>query len=285
LPKFVKLNPQKQSSVKSEIIIIHVGVNVNYMFLRKNFLFLPSLAMLTVLGTGLSAIAETTKPVAVIADHQESTELTTTNVAAVPQFPNATTENTANRTIVPVPGTVATSSMVLTSENANPSSESASTQTVPNNQIAQGDIDVGRPTRGGSSYVGVAGNIGLSGGQSALADGNFTVISKIGFTRSLSIRPSAILGDNTTFLVPITYDFSLQSLGDPFSEPLPIAPFVGVGAAIKTGDNSETAVMVTGGVDFPLTNRFTATASVNAGFFDQTDVGVLFGVGYNFSGF
>ncbi|MEY3334927.1 MAG: hypothetical protein RLZZ176_3232, partial [Cyanobacteriota bacterium] len=73
--------------------------------------------------------------------------------------------------------------------------------------------------------------------------------------------------------------------GDPFAEPLAIAPYLGVGAAIKTGDNSETAFLVTGGIDVPLNNRFTATAALNAGFFNQTDVGVILGVGYNFSGF
>ncbi|WP_353931234.1 hypothetical protein WJM97_01080 [Okeanomitos corallinicola TIOX110] len=246
------------------------------MFLRKNLFCLPSLATLAVLGSGLSAIAETTQP-AQMAENQE-------NMEAVQQFPDIATNET-DRTIVPVPGTAATSSMMLISANPTSASESASTQTLPENQIAQSDIGVGRPTRGGSSYVGLAGNIGLSGGESALADGNFAVISKIGFTRSLSVRPSAVLGDDTTFLIPLTYDFSFQSIGDPFSERLPIAPYVGVGAAIKTGDNSETAVMVTGGVDVPLNNRFTATAAVNAGFFDQTDIGLLVGVGYNFSGF
>ncbi|TAE57498.1 MAG: hypothetical protein EAZ76_12580 [Nostocales cyanobacterium] len=255
------------------------------MFLRKNLLSLPSLATLAVLGSGLSAIAETTPaPTAVMTENQETMELTTTTVEAVQQFPDIVSEETA-RTVVPIPGTAFTSSEMLTAANPNNITESGSTETVPENQVAQGNIDLGRPTRGGSSYVGVAGNIGLSGGESALADGNFAVISKIGFTRSLSVRPSAILGDDTTILVPLTYDFSFQPLGDPFTEPLPIAPFVGVGAAIKTGDNSETAFMLTGGVDVPLNNRFTATATVNAGFFNQTDIGLLFGVGYNFSGF
>ncbi|MDP5018318.1 MAG: hypothetical protein NWQ43_13625, partial [Dolichospermum sp.] len=115
-------------------------------------------------------------------------------------------------------------------------------------------------------------------------DGNFTVISKIGFTKSLSVRPAVILGNDTTILAPITYDFSFKS-ADPFSEPLAIAPYVGLGAAIKTGNQSETAFLVTGGIDVPLNNRLTATAAVNAGFFNQTDVGLLLGVGYNFSGF
>jgi hypothetical protein len=56
-------------------------------------------------------------------------------------------------------------------------------------KVAQSDINVnpGRPTQSGSSYVGIAGNIGLSG-DSALSDTNFAVISKIGLTRQLSFR-------------------------------------------------------------------------------------------------
>ncbi|MGM3309030.1 hypothetical protein ACSQ6I_24125 [Anabaena sp. WFMT] len=286
------------------------------MFMRKNLFCLPSLTAIAILGSSLSATAQTTQPFAtVMPDNQVSTEFqlqtnfptevitstetgenlmsdsqlsaepTATKFAEVQQFPDVVTEKTSNRTIIPVPGTVATSSIMLTDEGTEPTSEPSAAQVAQPNQIAQSDIDVGRSTRGGSSYVGLAGNIGLSGGTSSLADGNFTVISKIGFTRSLSVRPAVILGDNTTFLIPITYDFSFQQIGDPFTERLPIAPYVGVGAAIQTGDNSETAVLVTGGIDVPLNNRFTATAAVNAGFFDQTDIGLLVGVGYNFGGF
>ncbi|MBE9058520.1 hypothetical protein [Sphaerospermopsis sp. LEGE 08334] len=242
------------------------------MFLRKHFVCVPSLAALTILGSSVCATAQTNQPDTAI-------------MSEVQQFPNVATLKTTHRTIIPVPGTVATSSTILTAENTEPTSQPSAAQVTQPKEIAQADIDLGRPTRGGSSYVGVAGNIGLSGGSSALGDGNFTVISKVGFTRTLSVRPSAILGDDTVFLVPLTYDFSFQPIGDPFSEPLPIAPYVGVGAAIKTGNNSETAVMVTGGVDIPLNNRFTATAAINAGFFNQTDVGLLVGVGYNFGGF
>ncbi len=222
----------------------------------------------------------------IMPDSQVSAQSTATTSEEVPQFPNAATEKTPSRTIIPVPGTVATSSMMLTDVASESTSQPSAAQVAQPNQIAQSDIDVGRSTRGGSSYVGVGGNIGVSGGASALGDGNFTIISKVGFTRSLSVRPSVILGDNTLFLIPITYDFSFQPAGgDPFTEPLAIAPYVGVGAAIQTGDNSETAVLLTGGIDVPLNNRFTATASVNAGFFGQTDLGLLFGVGYNFGGF
>ncbi len=229
--------------------------NIN---LRKSFLALPGVAALVVLGSGLSVNAQTAQPE------------TISTVA---------TEEIANRTITPVPGTVETSSVML-----NPGSTEAREKTEPSNRVAQSDIEIGKGTRGGSSYLGVGGNIGITGNSSALGDGNFTVISKIGVTKSLSVRPSVILGNDTTILAPITYDFSFKS-ADPFAEPLAIAPYVGVGAAIKTGSQSETALLVTGGIDVPLNNRLTATAAVNAGFFNQTDVGLLFGVGYNFSGF
>ena len=226
----------------------------------KSFLALPSFAALVVLGNGLSVNAQTVAPETIV-------------------IPTVATEEIANRTITPIPGTAETASAML-----NSGSTEVSKKTEPSNLIAQSNIEVGKPTRGGSSYVGVAGNVGLSGGTSGLSDGNFTVISKIGITKTLSIRPAVILGTDTTILAPITYDYAFKS-PDPFSEPLPIAPYVGLGAAIKNGDKSETALLVTGGVDLPLNNRLTATASINAGFFNETDIGVLVGVGYNFRGF
>ena len=234
---------------------------------RKSFSTLPSLAALVILGSGLSANAQTVEPETIILPTNQ------TPISTV------ATQEIASRTITPIPGTVETSSVML-----NSGSTEASEKTQPLNRIAQSPIGIGRATRGGSSYIGVGLNVGASGGFSDLGDGNFTVISKIGVTKTLSVRPSVILGTNTTFLVPITYDLSFKS-PDPFTEPLPIAPYLGLGAVIKTGDKSETALLVTGGIDVPLNSRLTATAAVNAGFFSQTDVGVLLGVGYNFRGF
>jgi hypothetical protein len=264
-------------------------VNVSNIFFRKSIFCLPSLVALTFMGAGLPAIAQTVDAVdsatAAPSSNQEtpsqnlSTATTTVNsTSGLPQFPNATTQQIASRIVTPVPGTVTTSSVELATETVQPAAQPSPTK------VAQSDIDVGRPTRGGQSYVGVAGNIGLSGDDSSLGDGNFAVISKIGLTNAISFRPSAVIGDNTTILIPVTYDFSFKQ-ADAFSEPLAIAPYVGVGAAIKTGDNSQVAFLVSGGIDVPLNSRFTATAAVNAGFFDTTDVGLLVGVGYNFSGF
>ncbi|MEH1841831.1 MAG: hypothetical protein V7L20_24560 [Nostoc sp.] len=284
---------------------------MNTIFFRKGVFWLPSIAALTVLSSGLSASGQTVDKVssqaltdssATVASANEfSTELdtvsqnlstettekfTATNLAKVQQSPNAAIQENASVTPTPIPGTVATSSATLTSKFVQPTSQTTSETTSQPSapKVAQSDIDLGRTTRGGSSYIGVAANIGLSGGDTSLGDGNFAVVSKIGLTNAISVRPSAVFGDNTTILLPVTYDFTFKS-ADAFSEPLAIAPYVGVGAAYKTGDDSQFAFLVTGGIDVPLTPQFTATAAVNAGFFDETDVGLLLGVGYNFTGF
>ncbi len=151
------------------------------------------------------------------------------------------------------------------------------------NEVAQTPTNVqpGRATRGGSSYVGVAGNIGLSGGETALGIGNFTVISKIGFTETLSARPTVVIGDDTTFLVPVTYDFNLRQR-DAVASQVTAAPYLGGGIAIATGSNSDVGPLLTAGVDVPIADRFTATGAVHAGFFDRTSIGLVIGAGYNF---
>ncbi|MBD2505809.1 hypothetical protein H6G91_00585 [Nostoc muscorum FACHB-395] len=280
---------------------------MNTIFLRKGVFWLPGIAALVVLSSGLSASAQTVdkvssqaltdSPATVASPNEFSTELdavsqnlstettetfTATNLAEVQQSQNPVIQENSSATSTPVPGTVATSSATLTSEFVQPTSQTTAQPAA--TKVAQSDIDLGRTTRGGSSYIGVAANIGLSGdGSSSLGDGNFAVVSKVGLTNSISVRPSAVFGDNTTILLPITYDFTFKS-ADAFSEPLAIAPYVGVGAAYKTGNDSQFAFLVSGGIDVPLSPQFTATASVNAGFFDQTDVGLLLGVGYNFTG-
>ncbi|MBN4006836.1 hypothetical protein [Nostoc sp. LPT] len=280
---------------------------MNTIFLHKGVFWLPSLAALAFLSSGLSASAQTvdkvssqplTEPSATVASPNEfnpeidtesqnlSTEITktftVTNLTKVEQLPNTVIQENASVTPTPVPGTVATSSATLTSEFVvQPTSQATAQPSA--TKVAQSNIDLGRTTSGGSSYLGIAANIGLSGGDTSLGDGNFAVVSKIGLTNSISVRPSAVFGDNTTILLPITYDFTFKS-ADAFSEPLAIAPYVGVGAAYKTGDDSQFAFLASAGIDVPLTSQFTATAAINAGFFDETDVGLLLGVGYNFSG-
>ncbi|GAA6622713.1 hypothetical protein [Scytonema sp. NUACC26] len=285
---------------------------MNTIFLRKNAFRVLSISAVAVLGVSVPAFAQ-------VAENTSSQQLTSSSgTEASPQvttievenfYPNVftpsiekssvsentmasaamvdsiqpiqnnTQQETSNNVVVtPVPGTTATSSAALVTP------QETQTQVKPStSKVAQSDIttvDPGRRTRGGSSYIGIGGNIGL-GGDSALGDGNFMVLSKIGLTRVLSARPSAVIGDDTAILIPVTYDFSFSSV-DPFSEPLPIAPYVGAGVAIETSDDADVAFLLTGGIDVPISSRFTATAAINAAFFDDTDVGLAIGIGYNF---
>jgi hypothetical protein len=147
-------------------------------------------------------------------------------------------------------------------------------------EITQSDFEVepGTTTRSGSSYIGIGGNIGLSG-DTTVGDGSFAVISKVGLTNYLSARPSALIEDDAVFLLPLTFDFSGDEV--PNAE-FSIAPYLGGGLAISTGRDDTVGALISGGLDVPLSSEFTANAGVNVTFIDDTDVGLLLGVGYNF---
>lgn len=199
-----------------------------------------------------------------------------------PQMALETTAGVSERDMMP--GSVSTSATHLTAQpETAPQTEVAPEQA--DMTVAQDleNVDPGRATRGGRSYVGIGGNLGLSG-DTGIGQGGFLINSKIGLTRAISFRPSVIIGESTDFLLPLTYDFFLQST-DPF-EPIPFAPFVGGGVAFSTSDDNTVGFLLTGGADFPLSRQFVANATVNAGFFgDTTSIGIAIGVGYQFSGF
>jgi len=151
-----------------------------------------------------------------------------------------------------------------------------------NIQLTQAPIVPGRSTRSGPSYIGIGGNIGL-GGDTTLGDSGFAVISKIGLTRNLSARPAVVIGGNDpTVLVPVTLDFPISSVAEAGRVNLRAAPYVGGGIAISTGSSSLVRPLITAGVDVPVAPRITATAGVNFAFFDDTEIGLVLGAGYNF---
>ncbi|MCX7592387.1 MAG: hypothetical protein N2235_01255 [Fischerella sp.] len=267
---------------------------MNNILFHKRVSGLLSIAALAALSNGLPAIAQTANST----DTQEFTQFSGTETSLEEaSFAAMSGENPANVSnytenqepfeaiarpesvspaFTPVPSTTITSSTALSPQLQQPTLQPSATQ------VAQADIDFGSPFRRSVSYVGIAANIGLAGESSSLSDANFMAIGKVGLSNTISVRPSAVIGDETTILVPVTYDFSYQRLSDPFSEPLGIIPYVGGGAAFTTGDDSDFSFMLTGGIDVPLNRQFTATAAVNAAFFDKTDVGLTIGVGYNF---
>ncbi|AFY55239.1 hypothetical protein Riv7116_2737 [Rivularia sp. PCC 7116] len=140
----------------------------------------------------------------------------------------------------------------------------------------------GTSTRSGSSYIGVGGFIGFED-DSALGDGAFSVISKIGLSRNFSIRPSVLIDDDAVFLIPVTVDFPVDDIADTGIQRISVAPYFGAGISVNTDEDSDVGFLLTGGVDVPVSRKITATGGVNIGFSDDNaDVGLLLGVGYNF---
>ncbi|MEG4508259.1 hypothetical protein QUA81_32295 [Microcoleus sp. F6_B4] len=176
---------------------------------------------------------------------------------------------------------VSTSASALT--NQPKVAEKPATASEATEKVAQGSpIRPGRATRSGPSYIGIGGNLGF-GGDTALGDGSFAIISKIGLTNNFSVRPTVLFRDNLTVLVPVTFDFVSQEaveVSDDFV--ITAAPYAGAGVAFSTGDNSNFGFLISGGVDVPLSRNFTATAGLNVGFLDGAEVGLLVGVGYTF---
>ncbi len=216
--------------------------------LFKQASFFLSLAAVTVVSSGLKAQAQ-------------STDFTAADVK---------TEQTLDTTAL------ISSSARTPESSASPIAETSSKTTNPVVAQAGGTAPSLRTTRSGPSYIGVGGNIGFRG-DTRLSEGSANVFSKVGLTNTLSARPSALVGSNPAFLLPVTVDFAPgQALG------LRAAPYIGGGVAISTARDSTIGPLLTGGVDVPVSRQVTATAGVNVGFIDRTDVGMLLGVGYNF---
>ena len=145
----------------------------------------------------------------------------------------------------------------------------------------------GRRSSGQFSYIGIGGAIGLSGDDdsSALGNGGFALLGKTGFSENFALHNASILGDKGTSVTALTANFPIR---DQKTGAVSVVPFVGAGIAISDlfGDETEVGLALTGGVDVPLSYRWTATGRVAAGFLDDnTDVSLLLGVGYTFTGF
>ena len=205
----------------------------------------------------------------------------TSAAQAEPMNMDSSTANTADNA-APSTATPGTTSVDLTPSDSSTPGRVAQESATPD----VSDVSPGRATRSGSSYVGIGGNIGIGEGDTALGDGSFAVFSKIGLTSNISVRPTVLVNDNPTILLPLTLDFSVGAtdVTEDISSDIGfrVNPFVGAGIAISTGDDSAVDFLATGGVDIPITSRLTGTASVSASLFDNPAVGILLGVGYNF---
>lgn len=138
------------------------------------------------------------------------------------------------------------------------------------------DVDPGQATVSSPSYIGVG--VGFDFDD----DTGLAVLSKVGLSDRLSVRPSVVteFNDSASIRVPLTLDFTPRSQVGGFN----ISPYIGAGAVFAVGGDTDIGPLVTAGVDVPLTPRFTGTAALNVGFVDDTEFGAYVGVGYNFPG-
>lgn len=123
-----------------------------------------------------------------------------------------------------------------------------------------------------SSFVGIGLDIGYAD------DASFAVISKIAFANRIAVRPSVLIGDDVALLVPVTYDFRQYA---PEAGGFQFIPYGGVGAAYNFDDDSELNLLLSAGVDVPVTRQITVNAQANLGVFNDTDFGVTVGAAYN----
>ena len=132
------------------------------------------------------------------------------------------------------------------------------------------------------SYVGLGGTIGLSGDTTPLGEGGFSLIGRTSFTDSLSLHTSSIFQDDGLGLFSLTYGIPINNDS---SEIERFFPFAGVGIAIEDlfGDFGVDPLITTG-VDISISRKFVGTVRLNLTFpEDETDIGLLVGVGYRFS--
>ncbi len=119
--------------------------------------------------------------------------------------------------------------------------------------------------------VGISDDIGLS------------INSKVTVADNISVRPGVISdldfnGDDgeTVFLLPVTYDFNAVTDNGR------LLPYLGGGLSVSTEGSTSVGPMLTGGVDYRITDRIVANGGVNVSFYDTTQVNGSVGLGYTF---
>lgn len=129
----------------------------------------------------------------------------------------------------------------------------------------------GEPIKGGN-YIGAAGS-----NEGAVINGKYALSNRF------SVRPGVIteIGDteggnrDVTVIAPITYDFG-GVISDRFQ------PFIGAGAGVTTGDETDFQVVATAGADYQLGNSYAINGSVNYLPLDDQRVDFVAGLGYRF---
>jgi hypothetical protein len=133
-----------------------------------------------------------------------------------------------------------------------------------------------------NSYVGFGGVIGIQGSTTSLSQGTFAVLSKNVLTNNLAIHTAHTIFGSLTPSSSIALTFNKPINSD--SLPIIFTPFVGAGIMADYQNGTRINPHITGGVDIGTPTNMSATLRINAGFVSdrKADVGVLFGIGFNY---
>lgn len=134
------------------------------------------------------------------------------------------------------------------------------------------------------SYIGVGGAIGLSGDTTALSSGGFSILTKSVLSENLALHSANVLFGSNISSSSFALTFNLP-IREESANQITVIPFLGGGIALRNLDGLIISPMVSGGLDIPLSKDFTGTIRVNTIFPSdrQADVGILTGIGFNFS--
>jgi hypothetical protein len=128
------------------------------------------------------------------------------------------------------------------------------------------------------NYVGAGVGIGNLG----TGDFGLSVNGKVTVADHVSVRPGVITDFNfsdtgeTVFLLPVTYDFN------PITPNGRLMPYVGGGLSVSTEGAGAIGPLITGGVDYRITDRIVANGGVNWSLYGDSQVNGTVGLGYSF---
>jgi hypothetical protein len=133
-----------------------------------------------------------------------------------------------------------------------------------------------------SSYIGFGGVIGIQGGTTSLSQGTFSLLSKQVLTNNLAIHADSTIFGSLTPSTSVALTFNQPIVIDDL--PLVFTPFLGVGIMAYDEKGLNISPLITGGIDINTPTNLTLTVRANAGLVSdrKADVGVLFGVGFNY---
>ncbi|WP_026072767.1 hypothetical protein [Nodosilinea nodulosa] len=128
------------------------------------------------------------------------------------------------------------------------------------------------------NYVGA----GVAVGNLGNSDVGLSVNGKATVADHISVRPGVMSDLNfsnngeTVFLLPVTYDFN------PVTPNGRLMPYVGGGLSVSTQGAGAVGPLVTGGVDYRISDHVVANGAVNWSIYGNSQVNGTVGLGYTF---